>query len=260
MDSKIANMRIRARDKRVLKPIEWVGGSKKSLDGMPEEVKNVIGSALLDVQYGDTPEGAKLFGEGLPHEIWKIAEDHDGNTYRAVYMVKFPEIVYVLDVFMKKSKSGIKTPQADRNRVLERFRAAKRHYDDNYLKRRSQVMENKAKQRTSENEIEIEHGSGNVFEDLGFPDAEERLAKAELARVVRKIIKERNWTQAHAAEVLGIAPSDMSDLIRGKLARFSQERLARFLNSLDMDVTIQVSPRADGHGRAGITVELVDAY
>ncbi|HEX5071287.1 MAG TPA: type II toxin-antitoxin system RelE/ParE family toxin [Vicinamibacterales bacterium] len=104
------------------------------MDVVPEDVKDVFGSALLDVQYGDTPAGAKPFGEGLPQEIWKIVEDHDGNTYRAVYTATFSEVVYVLDVFMKKSKSGSKTPQADKDRVLDRFKAAKRHHDDNYGK------------------------------------------------------------------------------------------------------------------------------
>jgi phage-related protein len=111
------------------KPLKWVSGSKKSLDRVPEDVKDVFGSALLDVQYGEAPHGAKPFGEGLPPEIWKIVEDHEGNTYRAVYTAAFPEVVYVLDVFMKKSKSGIKTPQADKDRVRERFKAAQRDYD-----------------------------------------------------------------------------------------------------------------------------------
>ena len=100
-----------------LRPLKWVGGSKKSLDGLPEDVKDVFGSALLDVQYDETPDGAKPFGEGLPHEIWKIVENDDGNTYRAVYTAAFPEVVYVLDAFVKKSKSGIKTPQADKARA-----------------------------------------------------------------------------------------------------------------------------------------------
>ena len=104
------------------------------MEVVPENVKDVFGSALLDVQSGDTPAGAKPFGEGLPHEIWKIVEDHDGNTYRAVYTATFAEVVYVLDVFMKKSKSGSKTPQADKNRVLGRFKTAKQHHDDNYGK------------------------------------------------------------------------------------------------------------------------------
>ena len=102
-----------------LRPLIWVRGSKKSLDGVPEDVKDVFGAALLDVQYGDRPAGAKPFGEGLPREIWKIVEDSDGNTYRAV---------------MKKSKSGIATPRMDKDRVRERFNAAKRHYDETYRK------------------------------------------------------------------------------------------------------------------------------
>lgn len=118
-----------------LKPLLWVGGSKKSLDRVPEDVKDVFGSALLDVQYGDTPDGAKPFGEGLPREIWKIVEDCDGNTYRAVYTVALPEVVYVLDVFMKKSKSGIGTPRGDKERIRRRFTAAKQHYEDSYRKR-----------------------------------------------------------------------------------------------------------------------------
>ncbi len=107
-----------------LKPLKWVGSSRKSLAALPDDVQDVFGSALLDVQYGDTPDGARPFGEGVPHEIWKIVEDYDGNTYRAIYTAVFPEVIYVLDAFMKKSKAGIKTPQADKDRVLARFKAA----------------------------------------------------------------------------------------------------------------------------------------
>jgi phage-related protein len=112
------------------KPLLWVGASKRSLDDVSEDVKDVFGAALLDVQYGDTPAGAKPFGEGLPQEVWKIVEDEDGKTYRAVYTASFDEAVYVLDVFMKKSTSGIKTPKVDKDRVLRRFNAAKQHHDE----------------------------------------------------------------------------------------------------------------------------------
>jgi predicted XRE-type DNA-binding protein len=114
--------------------------------------------------------------------------------------------------------------------------------------------------RAKKEPIEIEAGSGNVFEDLGLPDAGERLAKAELARVIRKIVKDKDWSQRRAADVLGIAPPDVSDLMRGKLARFSQERLERFLNALGMDVHIRVGPRAAGKKQANVTVELVAAF
>jgi predicted XRE-type DNA-binding protein len=108
--------------------------------------------------------------------------------------------------------------------------------------------------------IGIEPSTGNVFEDLGLPEAAERLAKAELARVIRKIVGDKGWTQRRAAQVLGIAPPDVSDLMRGKLARFSQERLERFLNALDMDVRIQVGPKRRGKKHASVTVELVGAF
>ena len=109
-------------------------------------------------------------------------------------------------------------------------------------------------------QIEIKSSSGNVFEDLGLPHPAERLAKAELARVIRTIVNEKDWTQRRAAKALGIAPSDMSDLMRGKLARFSQERLERFLNALGMDIHIQIGPRRTGKKHATVTVELVGAF
>jgi predicted XRE-type DNA-binding protein len=114
--------------------------------------------------------------------------------------------------------------------------------------------------RAKEEPIAILASSGNVFEDPGLADAGERLAKAELARLIRNIVHDKKWTQRRAADVLGIAPPDVSDLMRGKLARFSQERLERFLNALGMDVRIQVGPRAAGKRQANVTVELVAGF
>ena len=102
--------------------------------------------------------------------------------------------------------------------------------------------------------IEVEASSGNVFADLGLPHPDERLAKAELVRVVRSAIKGNGWTQRKAATVLGIAESDMSDLMRGKLSRFSRERIDRFLNALDFEVEIRVRHRQAPGGHAGISV------
>jgi predicted XRE-type DNA-binding protein len=121
-------------------------------------------------------------------------------------------------------------------------------------------MATKTKRAKADDRIAIESSSGNVFEDLGLPHPAERLAKAELARVIRTIVTGKSWTQRRAAKALGIAPPDMSDLMRGKLARFSQERLERFLNALDMDVHIQVGPRRTGKKRASVTVELLGAF
>lgn len=108
--------------------------------------------------------------------------------------------------------------------------------------------------------ISFVESSANVFEDLGLSKPEQRRAKAELSRVIRQIIADRGWTQRKAASVLDIGPSDMSDLIRGKLRRFSQERLERFLNALDMDVRIQVAPRPAWKEGAGVPVRLLQAF
>jgi predicted XRE-type DNA-binding protein len=110
----------------------------------------------------------------------------------------------------------------------------------------------------SDKDAEVHDSTGNIFEDLGLANPGERLARAELARVIRKIVRERGLTQA--AALLGVKQPDVSDLMRGKLARFSMERLERFLNALDMEVRIQIGPRAAGKSQAGVTVELVTSF
>jgi predicted XRE-type DNA-binding protein len=98
--------------------------------------------------------------------------------------------------------------------------------------------------------IPIERSSGNVFADLNIPDAEQYLAKSQLAVRIFKIIKARRLTQTAAAKVLGIPQPKVSALLNGRLDGFSTERLFRFLNALGCDVTISVSrpkPRANGH-------------
>jgi predicted XRE-type DNA-binding protein len=83
-----------------------------------------------------------------------------------------------------------------------------------------------------------EVGSGNVFADLGLADPEERLLKAELALKIRDLIAARGWTQAQAAKALGATRADVSELVRGRLTRFSVDRLLRFVRSLGQRVTI----------------------
>ena len=116
------------------KPLHFVSSSLKDLRGLPEDVKDVFGSALLDAQYGEHPEGARPFGEGLPREVMKLVEDYDGNTFRAAYTVALPRAVYVLHVFTKKSKSGIGTPGPDKDRIRARLQAAKEHHAKYYQK------------------------------------------------------------------------------------------------------------------------------
>jgi predicted XRE-type DNA-binding protein len=103
-------------------------------------------------------------------------------------------------------------------------------------------------------EIEVHASSGNVFADLGLPDAEELLVRAELMRRIYNLVRERRLTQAQAARILGTNQPTVSDLMRAKLSRFSLERLIGFLNALGQDVEITVRTRpADAEG-PGLTV------
>ncbi len=88
----------------------------------------------------------------------------------------------------------------------------------------------------------VKTGSRNVFADLGLPHAEERLAKAELARAIGKAIESRGLTQREAAELLGVDQPKVSQVLNGRLNGFSTERLLRFLTSLGRDVEIRVRP------------------
>lgn len=108
-----------------------MGSSLRDIRQLPADVQDVFGRAFLDAQYGDRPVGARPFGEGVPREIMKLSDDYDRETYRAAYTV-FPEVVYVLHVFQKKSKSGVATPKADRRRIELRFGSVLQDYSRNY--------------------------------------------------------------------------------------------------------------------------------
>ncbi|MBV9109118.1 MAG: XRE family transcriptional regulator, partial [Gemmatimonadetes bacterium] len=97
---------------------------------------------------------------------------------------------------------------------------------------------------------EVFEGSGNVFADLGLPDAEELLAKAEMVRRISVLIDERGLSQSKAAEILGTSQPVVSELVRGQLRKFSIERLILYLNRLDWSVEIHLKPRDPGEERA----------
>ena len=88
--------------------------------------------------------------------------------------------------------------------------------------------------------IDYEIGGGNVFEDLGLPDAAELRVKARLVHRISQIIDKRGMTQTQAAAVLGIDQPKVSALVRGRLEKFSIERLCDFLRALGCDVEIQI--------------------
>ena len=90
-----------------------------------------------------------------------------------------------------------------------------------------------------------EVGSGNVFKDLGVPNAEEHLVKAQLVFKIDAIMKKRRMKQTEAATLFGVRQPDISKMLRGEFRQFSVERLLRFLVKLDQDVEIVVRPHRD---------------
>jgi predicted XRE-type DNA-binding protein len=88
--------------------------------------------------------------------------------------------------------------------------------------------------------VRVKKSSGNVFADLGVPEASEALAKAEIARGIIELLESRRLTQVAAAEVLGVDQPKVSALKHGRLEGFSTDRLFRFLNALGQDVEIVI--------------------
>jgi predicted XRE-type DNA-binding protein len=97
----------------------------------------------------------------------------------------------------------------------------------------------------------VTESSGNVFADLGFPEPEEELTKAQLASHIRRIIQRRRLTQVAAAALIGVDQPKVSALLNGRLANFSSERLMRLLTALghDVEITIKAKPRARSQGQ-----------
>lgn len=110
------------------------------------------------------------------------------------------------------------------------------------------------KKKKLNNDFEV--SSGNVFADLGLPNPEERLAKAELARQINNLIKQKKLTQSSAAKLLKIDQSKILALSTGRLASFSLEGLFRFLIILGQEITIKVTPKTRSKKKTNINVTL----
>ena len=106
------------------KPCLFVGASRRELQALPAEVQDEIGYALFEAQSGGTPLSAKPLQGFGGRGVLEIVENFDGNTYRAVYTVRFAEAVYVLRAFQKKSKKGIATPKSEIELIKARLRTA----------------------------------------------------------------------------------------------------------------------------------------
>jgi len=112
------------------KPLHWVGSSKANFTRFPDPVRSDMGYALGVAQLGGKHPQAKPWkGEGPG--VFEIVERHDGDAYRAIYTVRFEDMIYVLHAFQKKSPSGIRTALSDIDLVHERLKRARVDYEAN---------------------------------------------------------------------------------------------------------------------------------
>jgi phage-related protein len=116
----------------LLKSIEWISSSLSDLRKFPEEVQKVMGFALYLSQLGQKHQDAKPLKGFQGSSVLEVVDDFDGDTYRAVYTVKFEGIIYVLHAFQKKSKQGIATPKQDIELIEARLKRAREHYKSQF--------------------------------------------------------------------------------------------------------------------------------
>jgi phage-related protein len=114
------------------KPVIWIGSSHEDWKDFPDDVQDVMGYALYLAQIGGKDTNVKPLIGFKGASVLEIRDDYLGDTYRAIYTVKFHEVVYVLHAFQKKSKKGIATPKSEIDLIEQRLRKAKEHHDKNY--------------------------------------------------------------------------------------------------------------------------------
>ncbi len=115
-------------------------------------------------------------------------------------------------------------------------------------------MARQSAEMMNESEDAITRGTGNVFADLGYADADERQTKLRLAHAINGVVARRRLTQAAAATKLGVNQPKISALARYKLEGFSVERLMTFLTALDQDIEITIRNKPRSRAAARISV------
>jgi len=118
-----------------MKPVYWIASSRADLRAFPLDVRRVMGVAIFDAQSGDEHPAAKALKGFGGRGVLEIVDDHDGETFRGVYTVKFAGAIYVLHCFQKKSKSGTATPKHEMDLISARLKLAEAHYRENSPRR-----------------------------------------------------------------------------------------------------------------------------
>lgn len=117
------------KDKPLAKTVRWIGASKVDLREMPEDIQWEIGFALYEAQIGRQHPVARRMSGNL-RAVTEMRVNDAAGIYRAMYTVEMKDVVYVLDVFQKRSKSGLATPKRDLDRIWQRLKRARMDYEE----------------------------------------------------------------------------------------------------------------------------------
>jgi predicted XRE-type DNA-binding protein len=200
-----------------------MGSSLKDLRAFPEDVQDTIGYDLYLAQTGSRHAQAKPLKGFGGAGVLEVVADHDGDTYRRLHgavrggrlcAARFPE----------EGEARHRDPETG----LGAHRAAPEGSD-------------RARERKSAM-TDVVKGSGNVFADLGFPDADMHALKAKLVRRIGELIAEEGLTQVEAAARMGLSQPDVSKMLKGQFRPLSLERLLRCLAALGQSVRVEVDP------------------
>lgn len=115
-------------DEPILKELVWIASSRKDMQALPRSVQRTFGYALYAAQLGERPPEAKPLKGFGGAGVLELVEDYRGDTYRAVYTVRFAIKIYVLHMFQKKAKQGIETPKHELDLIRERLKRAESLY------------------------------------------------------------------------------------------------------------------------------------
>ena len=114
--------------------IIYLGSSKKDAEDLPGDVKEIFVEAIAMALRGETHEDAKMFkhhGSG----VFEVVADHRSSTFREIYLARYPEVVFVIHIFKKKSTRGIATPKPELEVIRKRLKWAEQLYEENYGKK-----------------------------------------------------------------------------------------------------------------------------
>ncbi len=114
------------------KPVRWVGSSRRDLRGFPVPVRRDVGQALYAAQWGEEYPSVKALQGFSSRSVLEIVAPYGGDTYRAVYTVRFEGAIYMLHAFQKKSKRGVSTPRKEIDLIKHRLAAAEQDYRERH--------------------------------------------------------------------------------------------------------------------------------